>query len=326
VGISGRRPVRVAVIGVGSLGQHHARIFAGLEEARLVAVVDADPDRAATVASRHGVASLTSCADLPRDLDAVSVAVPTSAHAPVVETCLRRGLAVLVEKPMAATLGEAASMAREAERAGRLLLVGHTERFNQIVRAARSRVRDPRVIETHRLGVFTARSTDVDVVLDLMIHDLDVILSLVPSRIASIDSVGVHALTDKVDIANARLRFENGCVANVTASRISTDRVRKLRVFEADSYLSIDYARQEGVRYALRRPPGSQPEIVREQLAAANEEPLLVELRAFLLRLRGEDAPAVTADEGLRALETALRIVEQISEAGGDAGGRGGIP
>ena len=136
MGISGRRPVRVAVIGVGSLGQHHARIFAGLEEARLVAVVDADPDRAATVASRHGVASLTSCADLPRDLDAVSVAVPTSAHAPVVETCLRRGLAVLVEKPMAATLGEAASMAREAERAGRLLLVGHTERFNPIVRRA----------------------------------------------------------------------------------------------------------------------------------------------------------------------------------------------
>lgn len=324
MGTSGRRPVRVAVIGVGSLGQHHARIYAGLEEAELAAVVDADPVRAAAIASRHGVPALTSCTDLPRDLEAVSVAVPTSAHAPIVEACLRRGLAVLVEKPMAASLEEAASMAREAERSGRPLLVGHTERFNPIVRAARGRVRDPRFIETHRLGVFTARSTDVDVVLDLMIHDLDVILSLVPSVIASIDSVGVHALTDKVDIANARLRFENGCVANVTASRISTDRVRKLRVFEADSYLSIDYARQEGVIYTLRRPPGAPPEIVREQLAAENEEPLLAELRAFLRRVRGEDAPAVTADEGLRALETALRVVEQIAAAGRATGGRDG--
>ena len=314
---SGRRPVRVAVIGVGSLGQHHARIYAGLEEADLVAVVDADPERSAAVASRHGVAALSSLTDLPRDLDAVSVAVPTSAHALIVEACLRRDLAVLVEKPMAASLEEAAAMALQAERAGRPLLVGHTERFNPIVRAARRHVRDPRFIETHRLGVFTARSTDVDVVLDLMIHDLDVILSLVPSPIVSIDSVGVHALTDKVDIANARLRFENGCVANVTASRISTDRVRKLRVFEADSYLSVDYAGQEGVIYTLRRPPGAPPEIVREQLSADHEEPLLVELRAFLQRVRGEDAPGVTADEGLRALETALRVVEQIAAAGG---------
>ncbi len=325
MGTSGSRPVRVAVIGVGSLGQHHARIYAGLEEADLVAVVDADPDRAASVASRHGVPALRSFTDLPSDLEAVSVAVPTSAHASIVEACLRRGLAVLVEKPMAASLEEAVSMTRQAERAGKLLLVGHTERFNPIVRAARGRVRDPRFIETHRLGVFTARSTDVDVVLDLMIHDLDVILSLVPSPIASIDSVGVHALTDKVDIANARLRFENGCVANVTASRISTDRVRKLRVFEADSYLSIDYAGQEGVIYTLKRAAGAPPEIVREQLSADREEPLLVELRAFVSRVRGEDAPGVSADEGLRALETALRIVEQIAAAGRPAGGLDGV-
>ncbi len=307
-----RRPLRVAVIGAGSLGQHHARIYASLEEARLAAVVDTDPDRARAIAARHGVAALTSHRDLPPDLDAVSVAVPTSAHAPVVEACLLRGLAVLVEKPMATTLAEAASMVRAAARANRPLCVGHTERFNPIVRAARERVHDPRFIETHRLGVFTARSTDVDVVLDLMIHDLDVILSLVPSSIASIDSVGVHALTDKVDIANARIRFENGCVANVTASRISTDRVRKLRVFETDSYLSIDYARQEGVVYTLRRTAGAPPEIVREQVVAENGEPLLAELRAFLRRARGEDVPVVTAEEGLLALETALRVTEQI--------------
>jgi predicted dehydrogenase len=310
---SDRRPLRVAVIGAGSLGQHHARIYASLEEARLVAVVDTDPDRARAIAARHRVAALTSHRDLPPDLDAVSVAAPTSAHAPVVEACLLRGLAVLVEKPMATTVAEAASMVRAAARANRPLCVGHTERFNPIVTAARERVRDPRFIETHRLGVFTARSTDVDVVLDLMIHDLDVILSLVPSPIASIDSVGVHALTDKVDIANARIRFENGCVANVTASRISTDRVRKLRVFESDSYLSIDYARQEGVVYTLRRPSGAPPEIVREQVVAENGEPLLAELRAFLRRARGEDVPVVTAEEGLLALETALRVVEQIA-------------
>ena len=204
-------------------------------------------------------------------------------------------------------------MEEAARRAGRLLCVGHTERFNPIVRAARGRVRDPRFIEAHRLGVFTARSTDVDVILDLMIHDLDIILSLVPARIASIDSVGVHALTDKVDIANARLRFENGCVANVTASRISSERVRKLRVFESDSYLSIDYARQDAVFYTLRRSPGAPPEIAREAIVAENEEPLLAELRAFLRSVRGEEAPVVTAEEGLRALETALRIAEQIA-------------
>jgi predicted dehydrogenase len=313
--------VRVAVIGVGSLGQHHARIYASLEEARLAAVVDADPDRAAAIAARYGVPALTTHRDLPRDLDAVSVAVPTSAHAPVVAACLERGLAVLVEKPMAPTVAEAASMTRAAVHAGRPLCVGHTERFNPIVRAARLRVRDPRFIETHRLGVFTARSTDVDVVLDLMIHDLDVILSLVPSPIASIDSVGVHALTDKVDIANARLRFENGCVANVTASRISTDRVRKLRVFESDSYLSIDYARQEGMAYSLRPRPGAPPEIVREPIVAESEEPLVAELRSFLRTVRGEDAPVVTAEEGLRALRTALLVVEQIAAAGRPAGG-----
>lgn len=305
--------MRLAVIGVGSLGQHHARILASLPEARLVAVVDRDPAQAGAIGARHGVPGLTDHRDLPVDLDAVTVAVPTSQHAEVTRDCLARGLAVLVEKPMAATLDEAAAMTRAAERAGRPLRVGHTERFNPVVRAALDRVRDPRFIETHRLGVFTARSTDVDVVLDLMIHDLDVILSLVPSPVASIDSVGVHALTDKVDIANARIRFENGCVANVTASRISTDRVRKLRIFEDDSYVSVDYARQEGVAYRLKRTPGAAPEIVREALAVESEEPLLAELRAFARTVRGEAAPGVTAAEGERALSTALGIVEQIA-------------
>ncbi len=300
------------MIGVGSLGQHHARIYASLPGSRLVAVVDRDAERAREVAARHGVPALTDPDRLPREVEAVSIAVPTVSHAGIVRACLARGLAVLVEKPMATTLEEAEEMAALASRTGAILLVGHTERFNPVVRAAVTRIRNPRFIETHRLGVFTARSTDVDVILDLMIHDLDLILSIVPSDIAAVDSVGVHALTEKVDIANARLRFENGCVANVTASRISTDRVRKLRVFEADSYLSLDYAEQAATLYSLRRETGCRPEIVREEIDVVREEPLQVELRSFLLRVRGREAPAVTAEEGLRVLRLASRIRDQI--------------
>ena len=310
------RRVRVAVIGVGSLGQHHARILSSLAEAHLVAVVDQDAGRARAIGARCGVPALSSWRDLPDDLEAVTVAVPTSEHAAVVVACLERGLAVLVEKPMAAGVPEAEAMADAARRAGRPLFVGHTERFNPAVRAAAARVREPRFIEAHRLGVFTARSTDVDVILDLMIHDLDVILSLVPSGVAACDAVGVHALTDKIDIANARLRFENGAVANVTASRISTERVRKLRIFEPDAYLSLDYAEQSAVAYALRPgPAGGLPVIAREEVVVAREEPLLVELRAFVRRVRGDEAPGVGPDEGIRALRLAERILDQIRDA-----------
>ena len=254
-------PVPVAVIGVGSLGQHHARILAALPEARLVAVVDRDAARAREVAARHQVAALSDHRELPDDLEAATVAVPTTGHAEVAADCLRRGFAVLVEKPMTATLAEAEGLAALASRSGRLLAVGHTERFNPVLSGIASRVRDPRFIEAHRLGVFSARSTDVDVVLDLMIHDLDIVLSLVRSAIAAIDAVGVCALTDKIDIANARMRFENGCVANLTASRISTDKVRKLRIFERDAYLSVDYAAQAALLYTLHpSAAGPRPE------------------------------------------------------------------
>jgi len=313
--------VRIAVVGVGSLGQHHARILSALPEARLVAVVDRDASRADTIAARHGVAALTDHHRLPPDLEAVTIAVPTSDHAEVASDCLRRGLDVLVEKPMAATVAEATSLVAAAEAAGRMLLVGHTERFNPVVRAATERTRDARFIEAHRLGVFSDRSTDVDVVLDLMIHDLDIALSLVRSEIAAVDAVGVAALTGKTDIANARLRFANGCVANLTASRISTDKVRKLRIFERDAYLSIDYARQEGLLYSLKRSPGvPRPEIVRESLPVVPEEPLQAELRAFVHRIRGADVPAVTASQGLAALRLAFRILNQMSASSGGAG------
>ncbi len=291
--------MRVGVIGVGSLGQHHA-------------VVDRDGDRARLVGERHGVPGFADLTALPDDLEAVSVAVPTVEHAAVTEACLARGLSVLVEKPMAPSVAEAESMVAAAARAGRLLLVGHTERFNPAFRAVASRLRDPRFIEAHRLGVFTARSTDIDVVLDLMIHDLDLVLSLVRGEVAAVDSVGVNALTDKVDIANARLRFENGAVANLTASRISTDRVRKLRIFEADAYLSLDTAEQSAVVYRLKRGSGTRPEIVKEEVPVEREEPLAVELRAFVAQVRGGPSEGVSARDGLRALRMATRILEQI--------------
>jgi predicted dehydrogenase len=314
------RPLRVAVIGVGSLGQHHARLLASMPEVDLVAVVDRDAARAAEIAARHGVAAVGDHNALGPEVEAVTVAVPTTAHARVVSDCLRRGLAVLVEKPMTPTVAEAEGLVDLAAQTGCLLAVGHTERFNPVVRAAAGRVREPRFIEAHRLGVFSARSTDVDVVLDLMIHDLDIVLNLVRQPILTLDAVGVHALTDKVDIANARLRFAGGCVANLTASRISTDKVRKLRVFEPNAYLSIDYARQEGLIYSLRRDVTPRPEIVREALPVEPEEPLLAELRAFVRRAQGEDVPVVTAGEGLAALRAACQILEQIGAQAGPPG------
>ena len=301
------------MIGVGSLGQHHARLLATLPEARLVAVVDRDRARAEEVAARHGVAALTDHTALEA-VDAVTVAVPTTEHVQVASAHLEAGRDVLVEKPIADSVEAAERLVVLAGRTGRLLAVGHTERFNPVVRAALPRLGRPRFIEAHRLGVFSARSTDIDVVLDLMIHDLDVVQALVGRPLASVEAIGVRALTDKVDIANARLTFEGGCVANLTASRISADRVRKLRLFEDDAYVSVDCARQEGWRYQVRTEPGRPPEIVREGLAAEVEEPLAVELRIFAARARGEQAPVVSGEEGLLALRAAHRVLEKIRE------------
>jgi predicted dehydrogenase len=289
---------------------------------RLVAVVDRDAGRATAIAGRCGAVALTDHRDL-EGIDAVTVAVPTTEHVWVASDCLRRGLDVLVEKPMADSVDEAEGLVRLASEAGRTLAVGHTERFNPVVRAAMARLRRPRFIEAHRLGVFSARSTDVDVVLDLMIHDIDIAQCVVGRPIEAIDAVGVNALTSKVDIANARIRYAGGCVANLTASRISTEKVRKLRVFETDAYLSLDYAKQEGLVYALRPTAGGMPEIAREQLSVETEEPLLAELRAFTDRVAGRQGAIVTGAEGVAALRTARRILDQIAVAA-EASGSGG--
>ena len=244
----------------------------------------------------------------------MTIAAPTVDHARLATDCLGRGWHVLVEKPMTATIAEAETLVEAARRRGLCLAVGHTERFNPVVRALLERVGKPRFIEGHRLGVFSSRSTDIDVVLDLMIHDLDVVQALVRRPLASVQAIGVRALTDKVDIANARLTFEGGCVANLTASRISAEKVRKIRLFENNAYISVDCAKQEGWRYTVKR-QGATPEIVREPLPAEVEEPLLVELRAFAARARGEDAPIVSGPEGLLALRAAHRVLERIREA-----------
>jgi predicted dehydrogenase len=318
------RPLQVAVIGVGHLGQHHARIYSSLEGCRLVAVADTDMARAREVAGRHGVESLQGYRSLldgalPRP-DAVSVAVPTEAHAEVAGAFLDAGVAVLVEKPITFDLEQANRLIEAARRSGALLGVGHTERFNPAVEALAGRAREPRFIEAHRLGSFAPRSLDIDVVLDLMIHDIDTALNLVKSPVRSVAAIGVAALTPKVDIANARIVFDSGCVANLTASRISAARTRKIRVFQRDSYLSCDCADRTLEHYRLERAaPSSRPSIVREQVEISPDEPLRRELDAFIRAVRGRGVYPVTGEAGARALEVALAVVDKIREAQAEA-------
>ena len=237
--------LRIAVVGVGHLGRHHARILSSLPGVQLTAVVDTNRDRAEEIASAVKTRALFDARDLMGHVDAVTIAVPTELHRDIALPFLAAGIHVLVEKPMARSLEEADELIAAADAASTVLAVGHTERFNPAVAAARSLLVDPRFIEVHRLGTFPERSLDIDVVFDLMIHDLDVVLSLVHAEVESIEAVGVPVLTGRVDIANARLRFANGCIANLTSSRISRDRVRKIRFFQPAAYLSIDYAAQK---------------------------------------------------------------------------------
>jgi predicted dehydrogenase len=311
--MSSDTPLRVAAIGVGHLGRHHARILSALPGATLVGVVDVKQDRAAEIAAAHGSQPFTDYRDLFGRVDAVSIAVPTQAHLEVASAFLDRGIPVLVEKPLARSVDEADRMIDLAASRGTTLAVGHTERFNPAVAAASRVLRDPRFIEVHRLGTFPERSLDIDVVFDLMIHDLDVVLSIVPSSVASIEAVGVPVLTGRVDIANARLRFENGCIANITASRISRDRVRKIRFFQPDAYLSIDYAAQEVEVYRLVRGAGERPGIAGGKIDVPREEPLARELADFLGAVREGRPPLVTGRDGRRALELAERITERMA-------------
>jgi len=308
------RPVPVAVIGVGALGSRHARLYASLPQAELIGVADTDLVRARSIGQKYGVPATADYRELMSRVRAASVTVPTVAHRQVAVDLMEAGIDVLVEKPMAASAEEAGEMLALAQERNIVLGVGHTERYNPAVEAVIEYCRDPRFIEVHRLASFSPRSLDIDVVLDLMIHDLDVVTSLVRSEVRQVEAIGVAVLTERADIANARLRFESGCVANLTASRISQDKMRKLRVWEKDSYVSLDYLDQEAWSYRLVEGEG-RPTIVRKRLNAENEEPLKRELEDFLEAVVSRRSPRVSGEDGLKALRLAHRVMAAIAES-----------
>ena len=307
------RLVRAGVVGVGALGRHHARVWAGMEGVRLVGVYDTDPARAAEVAEPHGCRAYPDFASLLADTDAVSVAVPTVFHHAVARQALEAGRDVLVEKPMTATLAEADDLVACAAARGALLQVGHIERFNPATEALLSAGRGARFVEVHRLGSFSPRSLDVDVVLDLMVHDLDIVLALDGSEPVQIEAVGVPVLTPRVDIANARLRFASGLIANLTASRVSLEKVRKFRVFAPRTYVSADFTAREAQVYRLET-DGGAPRIAATRHGAPEQEPLRLQLEAFARAVRDRSQPRVSGADGRRALALALAILERMAE------------
>jgi predicted dehydrogenase len=304
---------RVAVVGTGEFGRNHARVYREIQDAELVGIFDKDPQRAESAAKEFRTHAFTSLDELSGRADAVSVAVPTADHTEVGCRLLEMGLDVLVEKPMAKTLAEADSLLDAAKRKHRLLQVGHVERFNPAVLAVEPIIDHPLFFEVHRLGVFTPRSLDVDVIYDLMIHDLDILFALVRQPVTEVKAVGIPVLTDKVDIAHARLEFAGGAVANVTASRVSTERVRKVRFFQQHEYISLDYARRDALRVSVKK-PGEQPEFAFEKLPAPAVEPLRAELESFVDCVRTRKEPRVNGAAGRAALELAARVMASIQE------------
>jgi predicted dehydrogenase len=311
---AGGGALRIAVVGVGHLGQHHARLLSAMEGVRLAGVVDILPDRAAAVAARHETQAHTDARDVLGAVDAVTIAVPTVAHLEVARPFVEHGVPVLVEKPLAASLEEADALIDLADARGVILATGHTERFNPAVQAALPLVPRPQFIEVHRLGAFAERSLDIDVIFDLMIHDLDLLLAAVRAEVESVEAVGLNVLTPRTDIANARLRFATGCIANVTASRISREQVRKVRFFQHDSYVSVDCAAQEVEVYRLEH-GGARPAITGGRLDVPREEPLQRELADFVRAATTGTRPLVTGHDGRAALALATRIARQMAVA-----------
>jgi predicted dehydrogenase len=314
--------ISVAVIGVGAFGRNHARVYHQLaqqgEPVRLVGVVDSDLARAEAVAKEfrcRPFGSIEQLTSTHSEVQAASVAVPTAHHLPVARQLMEAGIDVLVEKPITRSLAEADELIAVAKNHGRIAQVGHLERFNPAVTAVLPLITKPMFFEVHRLSVFTARSLDVDVVLDLMIHDLDAVLSFVNSPVKEVRAAGIPILSNKVDIANARVEFESGCIANFTASRVSTERVRKLRFFQPRQYISIDYGRQDVLVFTVGEgggAPSANPDIKVFKPPVAPEEPLRAEIRAFLQAVRTRQKPPVPLEDGRRALEVALDILAQI--------------
>jgi predicted dehydrogenase len=305
--------IRAAVVGVGALGRHHARILASTPDVEFVGVADTSRARAREMATEYGVAAFDDPLELIGRADAVCLATPTASHHDVASALIDAGLHVLVEKPMTTTLEQADDLLARALARGVVLAVGHTERFNPAVNAALPFLTKPRFIEVHRLGTFPDRSLDIDVVFDLMIHDLDLLLAALRQEVVSIEAVGVPVLTDRVDIANARLRFTDGCIANLTASRISRDRVRKIRFIEPAAYVSVDYASREVEVWRLRKQDGARPMIEGGPVPVPDGEPLRLEIDDFFAAVRAGCAPRVTGEDGRRALALAQRINDVMS-------------
>jgi predicted dehydrogenase len=302
--------IRVAVIGAGSFGRNHLRVLREMADVDLAGVLDTNPARAEAASAEFGCPVLRDPAALAGTVDAAVVATPTTTHAEVGCALLDAGIDVLLEKPMAESLDSARRLRDAAERSDRILQVGHLERFNPAVQALRKIITLPLFFEIHRMSVFSPRSLDVDVLLDLMIHDLEIVLDLVGRKPTEIRAAGLPILSDKVDIANVRLAFDTGCVANLTASRVSTERIRKLRLFQPHQYISLDYQRQEAIAFTV----SASREVSAESLPVEKGEPLRLELAAFLESVRTRRTPLVSAKDGLAALELCLDILDKIKE------------
>src|SRR6266849_5902055 len=305
------KKLRVGVVGVGHIGSNHARLYADIPSADFTAIHDVDLGRANSIAKKYRVTAAKSLEEFAELIDAASVATPTNSHYEVAHPLLQRGKHLLVEKPITENTRDAGDLAELAARNHLILQVGHVERFNPVLSALEARLTHPRFIEAHRLSPYPNRSTDIGVVLDLMIHDLEIILHLVRSPVQNIDAVGVPVLSKGEDIANARIRFENGCVANVTSSRISPERMRKIRVFQEDAYLSLDYEKQSGEIY--RRESGK---ITREKVEIAREEPLKHQLVSFVECASTGREPRVSGFQATAALELAVQITQRIGSSG----------
>ncbi len=301
--------LRAAVIGVGHLGQHHARIYHEDPRVELVGVVDIDEKQGKKIARKNATEFFKTPEPLLGRIDVASIVVPTTLHYPFAKLLLEQGVHVLVEKPFTQTIEEAQELLDLQKAKGLIVQVGHVERFNPAIQAIQGLVFDPVFIEVHRLCPYNPRGTDVGVVLDLMIHDIDILLNLVPSRIREIKAVGVPVISQNEDLANARIEFENGCVANIAASKIGNKEMRKIRIFQRNAYISLDYQNQEGLLYTTQ---GSK--IRRMRIPLRKGEPLQSEIDSFLKCVQQKSAPLVSADQGKRALEVAFEIMRQIRQ------------
>lgn len=309
-------PIRVGVVGVGYLGKFHAEKYARMDGVKLAGVVDTNPERADSVAERLGTESFADYRDLIKEVDAVSVVVPTPLHFSISRDFLENNVNVLIEKPITETLEEANTLIKIADSHGSIIQVGHLERFNPAVIALREVVDRPLFIESHRLSFFKERGTEVDVVLDLMIHDIDIILNFVRSELKSIHAAGVPVISSRVDVANVRLVFENGCVANITASRISLKNMRKIRIFQKDTYVSVDYANNE-ITIIRQDGKGTElpiPGMSLQRTSFEEADSLESELEAFVRSVRNREVPVVSGRDGRNALRVALSIMDQIEE------------